>query len=571
MLSYQHEMAAKCFLACLQISPYCALAHGFVALCHAPNYNFKGEPYYESTSHETDANTPDLLCIFPSQYVADRHSRQAVAIIEELRRQRKVAKKKKKKGTSKQNGHLENGDETTTTEPQIISDFETQWLAAIRILTCQPGVDADLSNETVGRPFADAMRKLYQKFPTDPDVAYCFAEALMVMNAWQLYEYPSGKPVSPDVVEVRGVLERSLQLHPAHAGLCHMYVHLSEMSAHPELALPACEPLRRNFPHAGHLIHMPTHIDVLVGDYEACVKYSRDAILADRHLMEIHPSTAGRESFYFGYIVHNYHMAVYGGILGAMEGKCMELANELNTLVNEEMFTELPDLTAYLESYAALEVHVMIRFGRWQQLLELELPKDEHLMLYRTCSILYGRALAYANMGLTQEARIEAKRLDILRNVPDAEYRILHNNSVKDLLAVDAIMLQGEIAYNDCDYEGAFTLLRQAVQMQDNLNYDEPWGKMQPIRHSLGGLLLEQGHVAEAMKIFREDLKYHPRNPWALVGLIRCLKQDSGCCHSRGNQQEEAAVLEQQLREQQSGKWADYPVAVPCECCQHPD
>ena len=125
----------------------------------------------------------------------------------------------------------------------------------------------------------------------------------MVLNAWHLYEYPSGKPVSPDVVETCRVLETSLRLHPQHAGLCHMYVHLSEMSARPQQALTACQPLRTQFRHAGHLIHMSTHIDVLVGDYESCVKYNIVAAAADVRAMECSPSTAGRESFYFGYIV----------------------------------------------------------------------------------------------------------------------------------------------------------------------------------------------------------------------------------------------------------------------------
>lgn len=259
MMSYQHEMAAKCFLACLQYSPNAALAHGLLALCHSPNYNFKGEAYYESACHYADTVKHDLLCVFPSQQVADRHSAAGIAMVEELKRLRKQqklkgTKSKKKGGQLKAKVALVSTDDTRISD--VISNVEAQLLAAVRILTGSPGVDPGLSDETVGRPFAAAMRRVYQKYPDDPDIAYFFAEALMVLNAWQLYEYPSGRPVSPDVVETRAVLERSLQLHPHHAGLCHMYVHLSEMSAHPELALEACKPLRTEFIHAGHLIHM---------------------------------------------------------------------------------------------------------------------------------------------------------------------------------------------------------------------------------------------------------------------------------------------------------------------------
>lgn len=281
MLSYQHEMAAKCFLACLEHSPYCALAHGCIALCHSPNYNFKGRPYYESTCHLEEIHQPDLLCIFPSQQVADRHSRAAVETIEELRRRHKAhapgssSKKKTKakgKGAGKTPANRNNnnpqssdppaaaGDETPVL-PELISEVEAQLLQAIRILTCCPGVDPDLADETVGRPFATAMRKLYRKYPHDAEIVYCFAESIMVLNAWQLYEYPSGKPVSDDVEEVRHVLELALREHSHHAGLCHLYVHLSEMSAHPEAALSACQSLRTLFPDAGTCLRC-----VFVGD-----------------------------------------------------------------------------------------------------------------------------------------------------------------------------------------------------------------------------------------------------------------------------------------------------------------
>lgn len=494
-------MASRCFLACLEVCNYCALAHGFLALCHSPNYNFKGEAYYESAHHPEESELHDLVCVFPSQQVAERHSRMAVEKIEELRKMRKKGGgkstgSKKSKGSKGKGGsggksksnntntnnktedsngvnseNIEGGDESKL--PDLISDVEAQLLFAIRKLTCHPGLDHSLSVDIVGRPYADAMRGIYEKYPDDPEVAYCFAEALMVLNAWQLYEYPTGKAVSPDVDETRRVLEKALEVHKDHAGLCHMYVHLSEMSAHPEKALKACIPLRNNFPQAGHLIHMPTHIDVLVGDYESCVKYNCKAITADERSMVISPSTAGRESFYFGYIVHNYHMAVYGAILGGFEGKAMELARKLNGILSEEAFEEYPDLTAYLESYSALDIHVMVRFGRWKEILELTPPKNKRLMLFRAATTRFAQALAHANLGNILDAKREANNFDSLRGDPDAAHRILHNNSVENLLAVDAVMVRGEIAYREERYTDAFDLLRKAVNMQDNLLYGE--------------------------------------------------------------------------------------------------
>jgi hypothetical protein len=323
MMSYQHEMAAQYFYACIEACPHAALAHGLSALCHGPNYNFKGDAYYESACHVADTHLPDAQCMYPSQQVADRHSAAAIATIDELKRQHRGHGKKKKHQTGSNNGSkgkrrvnkviantlptdnigVDDDGLTNPATSELISDVEVQLLTAIRILTGTPGVDPGLSDETVGRPYANAMRKVYNKYPNDPDIVYFFAESLLVLNAWQLYEYPSGKALSPDVDETREVLERALQVHSHHPGLIHMYVHLSEMAPSPQCAIAICEPLRTHLPHAGHLIHMPSHIDVLIGDYNACLRTNLDAIKADMYLMQISPTTAGRESFYFGYIV----------------------------------------------------------------------------------------------------------------------------------------------------------------------------------------------------------------------------------------------------------------------------
>mmetsp|Transcript_37221 Transcript_37221/g.75815 ORF Transcript_37221/g.75815 Transcript_37221/m.75815 type:complete len:334 (-) Transcript_37221:107-1108(-) len=328
---------------------------------------------------------------------------------------------------------------------------------------------------------------------------------------------------------------------------------------------------------------MATHIDVLIGDYDSCVRWNAKGIEADQKAMLLFPDTAGTISFYFGYIVHNYHMLVYGCILGGFEKKAMEIAQELNKYLSEDVFLQNPDLTAYLESYAALDVHVLVRFGRWKEILQLPPPLHPQLMLYRSASLRYARALAFANLGNIEAAKAESRAFDVHRTDPEAENRILHNNTVAALLAVDAPMIRGEIAYNEGRYEAAFKLLRRAVELQDKLHYDEPWGKMQPIRHALGGLLLEKGGISEAEEVFRADLKFHPKNPWSLRGLIDCLGQklkqaDGGkaCCASgtidKANAEDMVIVTEMKnlevlFQEQRKSEFADYEITRSCACC----
>jgi hypothetical protein len=344
-------------------------------------------------------------------------------------------------------------------------------------------------------------------------------------------------------------------------------------------------------PEAGHLLHMPTHIDVLLGEYEKCVRWNDAAIVADMKAMERSPQTSCITSFYFGYISHNFHMLIYGAILGAMEEKATSVAKDLNVFLHEGLFVEKPELAVYLESYGTMDIHVLVRFGRWQEILNLVMPNDSNLMLYRAACICYAKAIAYANLGDIDAAKEEAIEYEKLRALPDTKNRILHNNSIADLLDVDSLMIEGEIAFFEGQFESAFEKLRKAVELQDNLNYDEPWGKMQPIRHALGGLLLKRGFVKEAEMVYREDLKRVPKNPWSLKGLMNCLEQrldvvsapaaSSCCCDNVPKStseeklsgvemidlQKEFNKLERQFLEQRKSEWADYNVTHSCACC----
>lgn len=215
---FHHEEAARCFLRCTQLEPNCALAHGMISLCHSPNYNFNGTVYYENTNYP-DSDPADCVNLteglFPSQQTAEYHSRLAMEKAQILQ------------GTAMQ-----------------LSAMEIQILSAIRTRTNQPGLDPLAADDTVGRPYADTLRAIYQKYPDDPEVAFLFSDSLMVLNAWRVYEFPTGRSMSPDTDEVQIVLQDSLRKHPNHPGLCHLFIHLSEMSSDPGRALAACEPLR---------------------------------------------------------------------------------------------------------------------------------------------------------------------------------------------------------------------------------------------------------------------------------------------------------------------------------------
>ena len=235
LFSYQHEEAAKAFLQCVEVSPYCALAHALIALSHSPNYNLNGVDFYKASKNQVPFND------YPNQVLASYHSQEAIKIIERLAfkgRRRKQRRNRSSSSSSKDFCEME-------LRSISISNVEEMVVKAVWTLNNSLKIESSIADQKNERLFANEMRTTYQKYPDDPEVAYFYAESLMTLNSWKLYDYPAHRQLSNDVQEVNKVLEDALYKHPKHVGLCHMYVHLCEMSPNPEKALMACEVLRK--------------------------------------------------------------------------------------------------------------------------------------------------------------------------------------------------------------------------------------------------------------------------------------------------------------------------------------
>ncbi|MEM8923164.1 MAG: tetratricopeptide repeat protein [Actinomycetota bacterium] len=396
--------------------------------------------------------------------------------------------------------------------------------------------------------FTVAMRGVHAEHPEDLEILAVFVDAIMNETPWQMWDLPTGEPKEgAGTVEARTVLEGAMADLPAfwdHPGALHLYVHLMEMSPHPELALRAGDRLRQIVPDGGHLIHMPTHIDVLCGNYHDVVQWNAAAIRADNRWLE----REGLFNVYTLYRNHNHHFLIYGAMFLGQYSVAMAAAEELIEHIPEDFLrVPSPPFADAAEAFVAMKQHVMVRFGRWQEIIDEELPADPELYCATTAIMLYAKTVAHAALGQVTEAEASREAFLAARaEVPDS--RRVHNNTVVDLLEVAEAMIDGELEYRRGNHDAAFEHLREAVRREDNLLYDEPWGWMQPTRHALGALLLEQERYDEAEAVYRADLglddtlsraSQHPNNLWSLHGLHECLRQ-------RG-ETVEAALIGQQL------------------------
>lgn len=412
--------------------------------------------------------------------------------------------------------------------------------------------------------YADAMKALASEYPDDIDVQALAADALVNVTAWALWDTATGEPAEGSrALEARRILEDALAgpQGRAHPGILHLYLHTMEMSSTPEVALPAADLLRGLVPDAGHLQHMPSHIDVLCGDYRSSVEANTAAVQADRRFVE----RAGPLNFYSLYRAHDLHFIVYSAMFQGQSQIALRAADELAAQLTPELLgIQSPPMADWLEAFVPLRTHVLVRFGRWDDLIAQPLPADPEVYCTTATTVHYGRGVAFAATGQLSDAHAErAAFAEAYARIPDSRY--LFNNTSRDILAVAAAMLDGEIAYRERSFEDAFRHLRRAVELDDGLPYDEPWGWMQPTRHAYGALLLEQGHVEEAAAVYAADLGLdptlarccqHPGNVWSLHGYHECLR--------RLGRNEEAVIIGQQLA--LAAARADVPIRASCAC-----
>jgi tetratricopeptide (TPR) repeat protein len=478
--AFNHEEAIRCFERAVAADGRFALAHWGIAYAAGPNYNKQWDAFDE------------------------------VDLRESLRRAYEATQR---------------ALELSKAGP----DVERDLIGALAARYPSPEPVDDLSTWTAD--YAEAMRAVYARHPDDFDVAALCADALMNVTAWSLWDLATGGPADgAHTLEAKRVLESALARPGAmaHPGLLHFYIHLMEMSPAPEAALEAADALRGLVPDGAHLLHMPTHIDVLLGDYERVIADNERAIAAD----ERYGAHAGPVNFYALYRAHDHHFRIYGATFAGRRATALAAADALAASLPEELLrVEVPPMADWLESFVPMGLHVLVRFGLWEEIIAGPLPADPELYSVTTALTHYAKGVALAASSQVAAAAREREQFAAaVSRVPDTRY--LFNNTALDILAIAGAMLDGEIEYRVGDYDAAWAHLRRAIELDDTLPYDEPWGWMQPTRHAYGALLLEQGECDAALEVYAADLGLddtlpracrHPNNVWSLHGYHECL------------------------------------------------
>ncbi|MCB8960459.1 MAG: hypothetical protein H6651_09100 [Ardenticatenales bacterium] len=516
--AYNFEAAVDCFQRAAAIDPTCVMAHWGIGYGVGCNYNKQWRVFSPK----------------------------------EIGRTMKTAREAIQAGSQ----HL---DAATEVEGALLLALEKRFQA--------DGIHEEETLVAWNDDFADAMRLVYQAHPDDHDVATLFAEALINRTPWQLWDLHNNRPAEhASTEEAIAVLERAIdQLEaagsPPHPGLYHIYIHVMEMSPYPEKALRAADILRELIRDAGHLRHMPSHIDILCGHYYDAVIANNRAIVANNKFL----ARDGEMNEYTFYRAHDIHFKIYAAMLLGQYQTALEGAEQMRELAHDAILrVERPPMAYSLEGMVSMKLHVLIRFGKWAEILEEPFPEDRELYCNTTAMLHYARGIAAATLGDFETAEAERAAFQVAKGNLH-EHRYIFNNTCADILEVAQAMLDGEVEYHKGNYEAAFENLRLAVYRDDHLAYAEPWGWMMPTRHPLAALLLEQGHAAEAEGIYRADLgldntiprpQQHVDNVWSLHGYVTCLEQLG--------KQDEAAAMRARLNLALAR--TDVPITASCFC-----
>lgn len=359
--------------------------------------------------------------------------------------------------------------------------------------------------------YAKAMKDVWHMHRDDPDVGTLYAEAMMNLQPWDLWTL-DGQPKG-NTLEIVAVLEQVMRMDKDHPGANHLYIHAVEASPYPEKGIASADVLRKLVPISGHLTHMPSHIDVQTGRWSLAADQNIRAIQSDQRYRKLAP----RQGFYHVYMAHNHHFLAFASMMEGRSATALKAAREMIAGVPAEFIRDRP---AWVDPMMGIETDVLKRFGRWDDVLAMPQPPGN--LPITTAMWHFNRGLAFAAKGQIAQAEDEQKLFKTAAAKIPAGATMAINPADKIMKIADH-MLTGEIEFRKGRVTEAVASLREGVKLEDTLLYMEPPDWIQPVRHTLGAVLVSGGMYDEAEKVYREDLERWPENGWSLYGLASSL------------------------------------------------
>jgi tetratricopeptide (TPR) repeat protein len=452
--AFNHAEAARSFYYASQLDSTCAMCHWGFAYVLGPNYNAGMEP--------------------------DSYQRAYMAI--------ETAKKYVNEKNSK--------------EKDLIIALATRY-------TAEPVENRAPLDST----YSAEMKKLFEKYPTDPEIAVLYAESIMDLHPWDLWD-KKGNPKSwtPAIIST---LESIMKLYPDHPGLHHFYIHAVEASYSPERGIASAKKFDDGLvPNSGHLVHMPSHIYIRTGDYHlGSIANIKAAEIDSQYITTCH----AQGTYPLAYYPHNNHFLSATATMEGNQKLALSAAYKVRNYISTVLMQEPAWST--LQHYYTIPFFILIKFGSWNQILNTAEPST---LIYPQAIFHYARGMAHIGLHQLDSAQSELNKLAALsKDSTLHQMNIWGINKMSDIVSIASFMLDAKIHQHNKDYTESIALFKKAIVMEDALNYQEPPDWFFSIRHELGDALISATKYQDAIKTYNEDLAWWPKNGWALSGLTK--------------------------------------------------
>lgn len=379
----------------------------------------------------------------------------------------------------------------------------------------KPQPDSDRTHLDIA--YAAAMKKVFNLYPSHPDIGALYAESLMTLHPWDLYDKFTKTPKewTPELI---AILEHLMTTHPRHPGAHHFYIHAMEASAIPEKALTSARLLDTLVPGSGHLLHMPSHIYINSGDYHLGTISNLRAVAID----SAYTTTCHAQGVYpLAYYPHNYHFLAATATLEGNSKLAWMAAKKIQEHTAADIMSEPAWST--LQHYYIIPYYIAAKFELWDTILSLPAPPRN--LVYPTAIWHYAKGMAYLGKYDLASAQKESNILKVLATDTSLQNLTIWGiNNTSELVQIASKILSAGIASRQNQLTSSISLLQEALAIEDQLNYNEPPDWFFSVRHHLGAVLIRAGKYSEAEKIYREDLETWKKNGWALIGLYNSLK-----------------------------------------------
>ena len=389
-------------------------------------------------------------------------------------------------------------------------------------------------NNKRDQAYLSAMRKLNQAYPDDSDIAALYAASYMSIRRWDYWD-SDGEPKG-ETMSVAAALEHIMAKDMSNPGVLHLHIHLIEASLEPERALASADALEATVPIAGHIVHMPAHIYVRVGQYGKAIDSNVRSQQVDQQFARIWGDRPlpNLGTYPLSHKMHAGHALDFIRYAATVQGNYNTASDAAWRMANR-----LSANTALIrggQKRVAAPWLVLKIFGKWDELLSLEPAHQGTPYLDGIWS--YALGSAHLAKGNTDAAAAELAKLKTIAEAPNAdEYRV-GATPASAVLKLAAYGLQGELLMAQGKLTAAIAAFRAGVAVEDENNYTEPPDWAQPMRHYLGAALLQAQQPEAAETVYRRDLRWNQNNGWALFGLYQAL--------SAQNKDREAAEIYRQ-------------------------